>query len=127
MTLVAEIPMLEASMPSAWRTEPVPPRPEARPSRVHSSESTRALLGLLKLSQTAAREMANPADDSTFAGVISKGVLRSLLGTLHHRHTSTLKHSRRGQEWVQPLLEVQLYDPQRSLEECRLFESSHFL
>lgn len=95
MTLVADIPMLEASMPSAWRTEPVPPRPDARPSRIHSSESTRALLGLLKLSQTAAREMSSSADDSTFAGVISKGVLRSLLGTLHHRHTSTLKHSRR--------------------------------
>jgi diguanylate cyclase (GGDEF)-like protein/PAS domain S-box-containing protein/putative nucleotidyltransferase with HDIG domain len=52
-------------------------------------------MGLLRLSQTASREMQDSANDATFAGVISKGVLRSLLGTLHHRHTSTLRHSRR--------------------------------
>ena len=39
--------------------------------------------------------MTDKSTDSTFAGVISKGVLRALLGTLHHRHTSTLQHSRR--------------------------------
>lgn len=95
MTLVADIPMLEASTIPVWSAVPVPQHGELKSSRVHASESTRALLGLLRLSQTAAREMNSPSVDSTFAGVISKGVLRSLLGTLHQRHTSTLRHSRR--------------------------------
>lgn len=93
MSVVADFPNSEAR-PSPGR--PSPARADiVRPQRIHSSESSRALLGLLRLSQTAAREMGDSTTDSTFAGVISKGVLRSLLGTLHHRHTQTLRHSRR--------------------------------
>lgn len=86
---------MTSSTVSGWHTGVTLPAENGRVFRHHSSESSRALLGLLRLSQTAARDMADPAANTTFAGVISKGVLRSLLGTLHHRHTTTLRHSRR--------------------------------
>src|SRR6185503_5670865 len=88
---------IDATRVSGWHTGvPVPePSVGGKTPRRHSSESSRALLGLLRLSQTAARDMKDPEANTTFAGVISKGVLRSLLGTLHHRHSSTLRHSRR--------------------------------
>ena len=107
MSVVAEVPISEAipkpspvpagtPIPaSGGRPGPARSNGDVRVPRRHSSESSRALLGLLRLSQTAAREMGDSNTDATFAGVISRGVLRSLLGTLHHRHTSTLRHSRR--------------------------------
>lgn len=95
MSVVAEIPTNEAIQAAAWKTSPPRSSGEIRIPRMHSSESSRALLGLLKLSHTAARELNDGSADTTFAGVISKGVLRSLLGTLHHRHFLTLRHSRR--------------------------------
>jgi hypothetical protein len=95
MTVVAELPNPVSSPATTWKMTPARDSGEVRIPRQHSSESSRALLGLLRLSQTAAREMNEPNLDASFAGVISKGVLRCLLGTLHHRHTSTLRHSRR--------------------------------
>ncbi|MDB5346366.1 MAG: diguanylate cyclase [Schlesneria sp.] len=95
MSVVADFPTNEITSAPAWRTSPPRSNAEIRVPRMHSSESSRALLGLLKLSQTAASELNNGTADSTFAGVISKSVLRSLLGTLHHRHYLTLRHSRR--------------------------------
>lgn len=95
MSLVAEKSVAEGASAPAWQASLASHRGSARVARLHSSDSSRALLGLLRLSQTAAREMNDPASEATFAGVISKGVLRCLLGTLHHRHTLTLQHSRR--------------------------------
>lgn len=95
MTVVVDVPTTEIPSSPAWRPSPPRSSPEIRVPRMNSSESSRALLGLLKLSQTAARELNDGTADATFAGVISKGVLRSLLGTLHHRHYKTLRHSRR--------------------------------
>ncbi len=95
MSVVAEFPKTSSQpvMPSA--AAPVRASGDTRSPRIHPSESSRALLSLLRLSQTAAREMSDTSTNSTFAGVISKGVLRSLLGSLHSRHSSTLRHSRR--------------------------------
>lgn len=58
-------------------------------------DSARLLLGLLTLHQRA--ESANdslPATDS-LAGIISKGVLRSLMSALYFRDVATVQHSRR--------------------------------
>ncbi|HEY4260770.1 MAG TPA: hypothetical protein VGM98_11450, partial [Schlesneria sp.] len=82
MSVVADIPTNEAIQAAAWRTSPPRSSGEIRIPRMHSSESSRALLGLLRLSQTAAKELNDGSSDTTFAGVISKSVLRSLLGTL---------------------------------------------
>jgi diguanylate cyclase (GGDEF)-like protein/putative nucleotidyltransferase with HDIG domain/PAS domain S-box-containing protein len=103
MSVVAEFPTIEANAVNAGiavpasgdRSVPLRVGGDLQAPRGHSSESSRALLGLLRLSQMAARDMNGISVDATFGGVISKGVLRSLLGTLHHRHTSTLCHSRR--------------------------------
>ena len=95
MTVVSK-PQVDSTKVSGWHSGIPEPSASGRAVRHHASESSRALLGLLRLSQTAARDMRlDPTANSTFAGVISKGVLRSLLGTLHHRHSSTLRHSRR--------------------------------
>jgi len=95
MSLVADYSVPEVTTMAGWQSTPARPRVDPRVLRTHSSDSSRALLGLLRLSQTAAREMGDSTADTTFAGVISKGVLRCLLGTLHHRHMQTLHHSRR--------------------------------
>lgn len=95
MSVVAEFPISGVTPAPPWRPSPARADGEVRTSRTHSSESSRALLNLLKISQTAAREMTDATADSAFTGVISKGVLRSLLGTLHHRHMATMQHSRR--------------------------------
>lgn len=60
-----------------------------------TSESSRALLGLLSFSQTASAELAEGSPESTLEGVISRAVLRSLLGALHQRDVATVRHSRR--------------------------------
>jgi len=95
MSLVVESPINRATTAAASRASSSHAGSDARVHRAYPSESSRALLGLLRLSQTAARELGEATTASTFAGVISKDVLRGLLGTLHLRHTGTMLHSRR--------------------------------
>ena len=95
MSLLAEAPIGTGVPVSSQTGEANQPVRVVRSPRGHDSESSRALLGLLRLSQTAVGELNDTAQDSTFAGVISKTVLRCLLGSLHHRHSSTVRHSRR--------------------------------
>jgi diguanylate cyclase (GGDEF)-like protein/putative nucleotidyltransferase with HDIG domain len=59
------------------------------------SDSSRNLLGLMALSNAAQRDLNSGSPETTLDGVISKAVLRSLLGALHYRDISTLRHSRR--------------------------------
>lgn len=59
----------------------------------HPSDSSRVLLGLMALSHKARRQ--SPSDDDILEGVISSGVLRSLLSALHFRDPATLYHVRR--------------------------------
>lgn len=58
-------------------------------------DSTRALLQLLELSATAANDLADGSPERSLDGVVSKSVLRCLLGALHHRDAGTVRHSRR--------------------------------
>lgn len=58
-------------------------------------DSSRNLLGLMALSSAAQRDMNSGSPEATLDGVISKSVLRSLLGALHYRDVATLRHSRR--------------------------------
>lgn len=59
------------------------------------TDSSRNLLGLLALANGAQRDLNSGSPETTLDGVISKSVLRSLLGALHYRDVATLKHSRR--------------------------------
>ena len=59
------------------------------------SDSSRNLLGLIALSNAAQRDLNSGSPETTLDGVISKAVLRSLLGALHYRDLATLRHSRR--------------------------------
>lgn len=59
------------------------------------SESIRAWLALLSLADIARRELEEGTSETTLDGVISRVVLRSLLGALHQRDISTVRHSRR--------------------------------
>ena len=59
------------------------------------SDSSRNLLGLMALSNAAQRDLNSGSPETTLDGVISKAVLRSLLGALHYRDHTTLRHSRR--------------------------------
>ena len=58
----------------------------------HPMDSSRVLLGLMALSRKAAEP---PSERDPLEGVISTGVLRSLLGALHFRDVATVRHSRR--------------------------------
>lgn len=58
-------------------------------------DSSRNLLGLIALSSMAQRDINSGCPESTLDGVVSKSVLRSLLGALHYRDVATLRHSRR--------------------------------
>lgn len=58
-------------------------------------DSSRLLLGLMALSRRAEATEADPEDGGTLEGVISRGVLRSLLSALHFRDERTVRHSRR--------------------------------
>jgi diguanylate cyclase (GGDEF)-like protein/PAS domain S-box-containing protein len=57
-------------------------------------DSARVLLGLMNLHKRADAE-APPAPGDPLAGIISKGVLRSLMCALHYRDVATMWHSRR--------------------------------
>ena len=52
-------------------------------------------MGLLALSKTAAADLASEIPELTLDGVVSRSVLRTLLGALHHRDVATVRHCRR--------------------------------
>ncbi len=88
--------VLEArpTIPSRLRTVSAPAAAET-PGRRTPSESSQALLGLLLLSKRAAADLSDSSIELALDGVISKSVLRSLLGGLHHRDLATMRHCRR--------------------------------
>lgn len=59
------------------------------------SDASRNLLGLMALSSAAARDLDSGSPQATLDGVVSKAVLRRLLGALNYRDSATLRHSRR--------------------------------
>lgn len=59
------------------------------------NDSSRNLLGLMALANAADRDLNSGSPETTLDGVISKAVLRSLLGALHFRDLAALRHSRR--------------------------------
>lgn len=61
----------------------------------HPMDSSRILLGMMALSQTAEQDRAECDADDLLQGVVTKSVLRSLLSALHFRDVSTVRHSRR--------------------------------
>ena len=91
MTAVLEAPPQMPSRPRSVAASALAETPRQRAS----SESSQALLGLLRLSKIAAADLADSSIELTLDGVISKSVLRSLLGGLHHRDVATVRHSRR--------------------------------
>ncbi len=52
-------------------------------------------MGLLALSKTAAADLASELPELTLDGVVSRSLLRTLLGALHHRDVATVRHCRR--------------------------------
>jgi diguanylate cyclase (GGDEF)-like protein/putative nucleotidyltransferase with HDIG domain len=50
---------------------------------------------MMALANSAHRDLNSGSSETTLDGVISKSVLRSLLGALHYRDVGTLRHSRR--------------------------------
>lgn len=91
MTALADSPALNMTQFLSFQVEaPL----VARTNRA-TSDSSRALLGLLALAETAANDIADGSPELTLDGVISKTVLRSLLGALHQRDSATVRHSRR--------------------------------
>src|SRR5438445_5857708 len=69
--------------------------PDLQAQSSHPMDSSRVLLGLMQLSRKAAAVDRNSSDNDALEGVISVGVLRSLLSALHYRDVSTVRHSRR--------------------------------
>ncbi|RMG32970.1 MAG: diguanylate cyclase [Planctomycetota bacterium] len=61
----------------------------------HPMDSSRILLGLMTLSRQAERGNRARQGGDSLDGVISKGVLRSLLSALHFRDVATVRHARR--------------------------------
>jgi len=76
-------------------TEPTPASLSLREAISQTYDSSRNLLGLMALATAAERDLNSGSSDTTLDGVISKAVLRSLLGALHFRDIGTLRHSRR--------------------------------
>ncbi len=77
---------------------PVVPTPAPLSLREAVSQvnySSRNLLGLMALANAAERDLNSGSPETTLDSVISKAVLRSLLGALHYRDFGTLRHSRR--------------------------------
>jgi len=91
MTALAEAPAPDLARSRSTEAAGPPATPNSRTT----SDSSRALLGLLSLAQTAANDLADGSSELTLDGVISKTVLRSLLGALHQRDVATVRHSRR--------------------------------
>ena len=69
--------------------------PEVSIKNCHPMDSSRVLLGLLMLSEQAHVTEQGGLDSETLDGVVSKGVLRSLISALHFRDLSTVRHARR--------------------------------
>ncbi len=69
--------------------------PEIPVQRRHPTDSSRILLGLMALAQTAQTGNDTNPENDPLAGVISTGVLRSLLAALHYRDIATVQHARR--------------------------------
>jgi diguanylate cyclase (GGDEF)-like protein/PAS domain S-box-containing protein/putative nucleotidyltransferase with HDIG domain len=63
-----------------------------QPAQCHPMDSSRVLLGLMALCRQAAEEATG---QDPLEGVISAGVLKSLLSALHFRDVTTVRHSRR--------------------------------
>ena len=76
---------------------PVPPPSHLslREAICQTCDTSRNLLGLMALSNSAQRDLDSGRPEVTLDGVVSKAVLRSLLGALQYRDIATLKHSRR--------------------------------
>ncbi len=69
--------------------------PEQPTRGSHPMDSSGILLGLMTLSRRAEAAVENGSESDSLDGVISKGVLRSLLSALHFRDVATVRHSRR--------------------------------
>ena len=81
---------------SSQRTAaPTPTSLSLREAVSQVNDSSRNLLGLMALANAAERDLSSTTAETTLDGVISKAVLRSLLGALHYRDVATLRHSRR--------------------------------
>ncbi|MGH7128007.1 MAG: HD-GYP domain-containing protein, partial [Planctomycetaceae bacterium] len=61
----------------------------------HPMDSSRLLLGLMKLARKGEAARAAHDDSDPLAGIISRDLLKSLLSALHFRDVSTVCHSRR--------------------------------
>lgn len=96
MTAVAVAPRLQPAPPaSPTAPPPAPATLSLREAVSQISDSSRNLLGLMALANAAQRDLNSGSPETTLDGVISKAVLRSLLGALHYRDVGTLRHSRR--------------------------------
>ncbi|MBC8114097.1 MAG: hypothetical protein H7062_06955, partial [Candidatus Saccharimonas sp.] len=87
MIELAEAPSSEMTRSRSLEADAPPVAPNSRAT----SDSSRALLGLLALAETAANDIADGSPELTLDGVISKTVLRSLLGALHQRDVATVR------------------------------------
>ncbi len=58
-------------------------------------DSSRLLVGLMTLHKRADANAQPPSGNDPLSGIISRGVLRSLMSALHFRDTATMWHSRR--------------------------------
>jgi diguanylate cyclase (GGDEF)-like protein/PAS domain S-box-containing protein/putative nucleotidyltransferase with HDIG domain len=58
-------------------------------------DSSRLLLGLMNLHKRAETNGQSISGNDSLSGIISKGVLRSLMSALHLRDAATIRHSRR--------------------------------
>ena len=92
MTAVA---VASRPLPAPSPAPPVPATLSLREAVSQTSDSSRNLLGLMALANAAHRDLKSGSPETTLDGVISKAVLRSLLGALHYRDVATLRHSRR--------------------------------
>jgi diguanylate cyclase (GGDEF)-like protein/putative nucleotidyltransferase with HDIG domain/PAS domain S-box-containing protein len=64
-------------------------------SSANPHDSARLLLGLMTLHNRAEQSTHPGASPESLSGIISKGVLRSLMSALHFRDAATVRHSRR--------------------------------
>ncbi len=64
-------------------------------SNANPHDSARLLLGLMTLHKRAEPASHSGGSPESLAGIISKGVLRSLMSALHFRDSATVRHSRR--------------------------------
>ncbi len=92
MAAIAVAPRFVSPPPAV---NPLPATLSLREAVSQVSDSSRNLLGLMALTNAAERDLSSGSSETTLDGVISKSVLRSLLGALHYRDLRTLRHSRR--------------------------------